>query len=307
MNSKRKKFFIIIILIFFTSCNMEKEYLDDSVRDKFSINYIKLSNGSVHYNFYGKENKETVVMIHGFSTPSFIWDYTYPDIVKAGFKVITYDLYGRGYSDRPDIKYDENLFDTQLFELLNKLNIAKPVTLIGLSMGGGIAAMFASKHPMRVKKIILIDPASHFQKIPLSAKIVTWPLAGSLLVNLFGDNVILKKIDNNFHNMEKLHNIKEKYKKMMIYKGYKNALISTLKYYNFKNLKEHYQNLGKFQKPIQLFWGQEDKIIDINFSKKIIDLIPEIQFHCIQKAGHIPHYERPEIVNPLIIKFLKSN
>jgi pimeloyl-ACP methyl ester carboxylesterase len=54
------------------------------------------------------------VLIPGFSVPYVIWDPTFEDLVEKGFRVLRYDLFGRGYSDRPDAIYDLELFDRQL-------------------------------------------------------------------------------------------------------------------------------------------------------------------------------------------------
>jgi len=62
-------------------------------------------------------------------------------------RVLRYDLYGRGFSDRPDTVYNQTCFDKQLCELLTALGNDKPINLIGLSMGGAIAIGFADKHP----------------------------------------------------------------------------------------------------------------------------------------------------------------
>jgi len=42
-----------------------------------------------------------VALVHGFSVPYYVWDPTAPELARAGFRVLRYDLYGRGYSDRP--------------------------------------------------------------------------------------------------------------------------------------------------------------------------------------------------------------
>ena len=84
--------------------------------------------------------------MHGFSVPYFIWDPTFKFLTKSGFRVLRYDLFGRGYSDRPKLRYDIDLFCKQLRELLDTLGFEQ-INLMGLSMGGPITATFTARYP----------------------------------------------------------------------------------------------------------------------------------------------------------------
>ena len=123
--------------------------LDDAARQQAHGQFIELSDGVVHYQLAGPPQGRTVVLVHGLITPSFIWDYNVPALTEAGFRVLRYDHYGRGFSDRPEVRYDRDLFDRQLLELLQRLNIEQPVDLVGLSMGGAVAVTFTDRHRSR--------------------------------------------------------------------------------------------------------------------------------------------------------------
>jgi len=72
-----------------------------------------------------------VVLVHGFSVASYCWERTVPALVEAGFRVLTFDLYGRGYSDRPDGPYNLDLFVRQIDELLTRSTSWSRLTLAG--------------------------------------------------------------------------------------------------------------------------------------------------------------------------------
>ena len=114
----------------------ENKEIDDEVRASTSGSYIRLSNGFIHYELSGPDSGQPIVLVHGFSVPYFIFDPTFNFLTKAGWRVLRYDLFGRGFSDRPHVRYNIDLFVRQLKELLDALNI-KRVNLIGLSMGSG--------------------------------------------------------------------------------------------------------------------------------------------------------------------------
>ena len=121
--------------------------------------FVQLTDGVTHYELSNITKDHTVVLVHGFSVPYFIFDPTFHFLTRCGFRVLRYDLFGRGFSDRPDVNYNIDLFVEQLAELLDALRLTRPVTLIGLSMGGPISTTFTARYPERVNKLVLIDPA----------------------------------------------------------------------------------------------------------------------------------------------------
>ena len=88
-------------------CTLKTETLriDDHARKIHKGYYIILEDGSTRYQL-SKGEKETIVLVHGFSSPYFIYDGLYEQLVEAGYRVLRYDLLGRGLSDRPKIKYN---------------------------------------------------------------------------------------------------------------------------------------------------------------------------------------------------------
>jgi 4,5:9,10-diseco-3-hydroxy-5,9,17-trioxoandrosta-1(10),2-diene-4-oate hydrolase len=67
-----------------------------------------------------------------------------------------------------------------------------------------------------------------------------------------------------------------------------------------------YQRVAAMGLPVMLIWGKQDKLLPFEMSKKACQIMPQAEFHAIEQAGHIPHYEQSEIVNPLLIAFLKK-
>jgi len=150
---------VLVLIAAYVHYDQETSTLTDAVRQTVSGSFIRLADGVVHYELAGPPNGRAVVLVHGYSVPYYIWDPTFASLVAAGHRVLRYDLYGRGYSDRPDVVYDPELYDRQLFQLLSSLGIQEPADLMGLSMGGSIAVAFAARHPERVHTLTLIDPA----------------------------------------------------------------------------------------------------------------------------------------------------
>ena len=100
-----------------------------------------------------------VVLAAGFSVPYYIWDPTFAALTGAGYRVLRYDYYGRGFSDRPDVPFTQDFYIRQLAELLDALHITDPIDLAGLSFGGSVITSFADRYPARVRSLIYFDPS----------------------------------------------------------------------------------------------------------------------------------------------------
>ena len=95
---------LALVLIPYFMLDGEDRVLNDQVRAGLEGDFIRLSDGYTHYQWAGPEDGQVVVLLHGFSVPYFLWDYVFKDLSEAGFRVLRYDLYGRGYSDPPRIR-----------------------------------------------------------------------------------------------------------------------------------------------------------------------------------------------------------
>ncbi|MDH4110684.1 MAG: hypothetical protein OEW35_20620 [Gammaproteobacteria bacterium] len=78
--------------------NAEWRTLDAAARAGTTGAYMQLGEGLVHYEVAGPETAPPVLLVHGFSVPSYIFDPTFAALVAAGHRVIRFDLYGRGTS-----------------------------------------------------------------------------------------------------------------------------------------------------------------------------------------------------------------
>lgn len=282
----------------------ENQTLNPQTRSQLPGQFIDLPDGTVHFEISGPENGQTVFLIHGFAVPYFIWDKVFPALAGAGFRVIRYDLYGCGFSDRPDMAYDTALFDRQLFELAERLHIQRPFDLIGMSLGGAIASTFTDRHADLVRRLVLIDPYVGSLRQSLGENIVKLPIIGEIIMDRFGSQMILDTLPADFYRPELFPEYQANHRPQMAYAGFKRAIISTLRNNRMGVMRGFYQRVGRTNRPILLVWGCEDHTIPFKNHSVILEAIPGIEFHPIEKAGHVPHYERPDVVNPILFDFL---
>ena len=303
-----KTFRILIIILLLVSLgltvtylitNPESKTLDDQARLGTSGEYISLSQGITHYEMTGPDSAETVVLVHGFSVPAYIWDSTFYALVKVGFRVVRYDTYGRGYSDRLDVDYDEGVYDRQLMDLVEVLHLKPPFHLVGLSFGGPVTSYFTAHHPELIKTLSLVDPAVRpFEKsaIPefIARYFFTVTFTSSGRANQAGD----------FLHPETFPGWNDKYEVQMQYKGFLRSLVSTV--FNYRaDPAESFKTIAQNRTPVLLIWGKQDPIVP--FADSTIPIgIMNPKFVAVEESGHLPQMEQPDVVMGALLEFLRK-
>lgn len=285
----------------------ETKELNDTTRRLAGGSFVQLPDGVTHYELSNATRDNTVVLVHGFSVPYFIFDPTFHFLSQNGFRVLRYDLFGRGFSDRPRADYNVDLFVRQLTHLLDGLRLTRPVHLIGLSLGGPITATFTARYPQRVNKLVLIDPAGA-RRVAFSRilKALATPVIGETLLALVGSGGVARHIATDFYDEQLMENFREKFVIQMQYKGFRRAILSTIRSNMLESFIGTYRKVGALNKQVMLLWGRNDMTVPLSHSDDLLAAMPHVEFHIIEGCGHIPHYEKPDLTNPLLIDFLRN-
>jgi pimeloyl-ACP methyl ester carboxylesterase len=302
-----KVIFITILFLLVTSAiffsilylkgNTEKKDLTDSDRKGTPGSYIKLSFGVTHYQLAGPDTGKVVILVHGFSVPYYIWDGTYEYLVKQGFRVLRYDMYGRGFSDRPQAVYNQSFYQTQLLDLIKQLHLKTPVNLAGVSFGGEVITNFTCKYPGLINKVILIDPG-YPPSIPPEAPFMT-----QYYEAVHADDRANGQLSD-FKYPNRHPDWVAKYRVQMQYKGFRNAIVSTAYHYNYKG-RESNICLNGAHKSVLLIWGKDDHTVPFNYSDSIRSVL-KADFFPVDDAAHLPYIEQADKVNAKIASFLKE-
>ena len=284
--------------------NPEHADLDAAARRGAGGKFVTLGDGETHYDVAGPDTGQRVLLAHGFSVPSYIWDSTVTALTGAGFRVARYDYFGRGFSDRPNVAYDADLFDRQMVQLLDSLGWKEPVDIVGLSMGGPVTATFTGRHPERVRSLTLVDPASgERSSLP---PLIRLPILGPVIWQTFAVPGMAQGQLTDFVEPAKWPDWADRYRVQMQYRGFGRALRSTLLSGGGDGNDSVYAKVGETRKPVLLIWGVQDSTVSIKNADRVRKAIPQAQYHPIERAGHLPHMERTDVVNPLLITFLRS-
>ena len=285
----------------------ESKELNDESRRLTGGSFVSLSDGVTHYELSNITRDQTVVFVHGFSVPYFIFDPTFHFLTQNGFRALRYDLFGRGFSDRRHTHYNMELFVKQLADLLDALRLTRPVNLIGLSMGGPVAAAFSARYPERVRSLTLIDPAGARSLAETRMlRLVKLPFVAEAVFGVVGGEFLVNNMARDFFDPNLVEQFKARYRLQMQFRGFLRAILSSIRSGMLESFLDVYRQVGRTGLPILLFWGRNDTTVPMGHADVLCAAMPDAEFHVIEDCGHIPHYERPNEVNPLLLAFLRK-
>ena len=306
----RKLLLILVLSIYSCSeLNNEYEYIvkDQDFRTDVLINnsgnYIELKNGYTYFEEANQDSESgTVVLVHGFSVPSYILETTFNSIEEKGFRVIMMDLYGRGFSDNPDLPQTDELRANQVIELLDRRNIKK-ASLVGLSNGGRIISKIAYLKPEIVNELFYIASSGFYDYPDTNERDVTLKEINDLIKS-YPEMAMGQK--NDFFNPGQYPDWIDKYKELQKHKGFARALISTTK--NLVTLDYVHNKIDSLNIPVYTFWGEFDTVVIYDeFKDRLNRILPNRTEFFISNSGHLPHMENQDEFESLFFKYLNSN
>lgn len=251
-------------------------------------NIVQLSHGVTSYELCGPENAPLIVLIHGGTIPMCTWNEQVKIFTDAGFRILRYDQYGRGGSQRLSIPYTREVFSDQLHDLLDSLKIHQPVHLLGPSFGGAISLSFASRFPQQVKSIVLISPAIDIFRSDSSLRfplqICTFPIIGDFIFR----TIIKKKMINRGLELISDPSCRKTFQNQFFVKGTEKSLLSAFRSDAYGDYHEETSRTGKNVKNIFLIRGKNDNEVTEKMVLQTKADLPDCRFMELETAGHSP-------------------
>ena len=301
---------ILLLSILFTSCQIavnDYEYVVKNeafryeVLNKTNGQYVELSDG---YTYFEEANQDSnlgnVVLVHGYSIPSYIMETTFNSLKERGYRVIMLDLYGRGFSDNPDLPQTDFLRANQVIELMKYREIEN-AALVGLSNGGRIISKIADLVPNKVNSLFYVASAGFFQHTELSDKSVSQEEIDKFIEGYPG---LSESQKNDFFNPDKFPDWSKKYDELLTHFGFAKALISTTK--NLVSLDDIHNKIHSLGIPVYAFWGRHDNVVVYDeFKDRLEDMLPNRKEFFIENSGHLPHMENQDDFEKIFFKYLE--
>lgn len=264
--------------------------------------FASLSRGVTHYRWIGPRRGPVAVCVHGLTTPSFVWgDQSHglaTGLADRGFRVLCYDLYGRGFSDRPVGLQNRNFFVDQLQELLDHQDVPGDFVLIGYSMGGAIATAYASAHPDRVRELVLLATAGLKTN---SGRLATFirsqrPLGDWLMMALY-PRLHIRGTEAERSLTSSVPDIVDLQQAELTYKGFVPAVLSSLRGILNEDMGPDLRHIHRQGVPILAIWGEADDVVPVSSVGRLTEQARSARQEVISDAGHgLPYTHTKEVL-----------
>jgi pimeloyl-ACP methyl ester carboxylesterase len=250
------------------------------------------------------------ILIHGFGGSMWQWEYQ-QHALSQDFRVLTLDLLGAGLSDKPAIDYRPDEILDFFVGFMDAVKIPQ-ATLVGNSMGAGLAIGMALTHPTRVAKLVLVDglPPYVMEKLTspsirraLETSAPSWLVSfGNMLFGGLMTESILREIVHDPGLLTPA--VIERSNRNRRRPGLIKPIMTVGE--NIPLWESGFATrLGEITHPTLVLWGEEDRVFPIAVGEEIHQTIKGSRFIRIPKAGHIPQWERPDLVNQELLTFIR--
>lgn len=239
-----------------------------------------------------------LLFIHGIGDSSATWLDVLPALT-ADFTVIAPDLLGHGHSDRPRADYSVPAYANGMRDLLTVLDVDS-VTVVGHSLGGGVAAQFAYQFPAMVERLVLVSaggmgrgvhPMLRFAAAP-GADLVA-PLTTSAPVRMFVDRVRGPlRILGLRHDLDYVLGLYSQLADRQRREAFLRTLRAVVDWRGqaVTMLDRAYLTANV---PVMLVWGTHDVIVPSGHAAKAHAAMPHCRLETFAGSGHFPHHDDP--------------
>ena len=237
---------------------------------------VTLTSGVTAYKDMGPRDAVPLVIVHGATLGSVAYEAYYQPFLDAGYRVIAYDQFGRGFSDRPDTDLSIDLMREQLLGLLDHLQIDR-AALYGVSFGGAVIARFAASHLERVSGLGFQVPLIASPRSGL-LQMASLPLVRPLMGRLVLVPAIIERGESFGAETEEQRRVVDHFKAQFEVEGTQRMLMSMLTGDAMSNRLVDHAAIAEAGIPVQFVYATDD---------------PEISPESVQAA--ISNYENPEV------------
>ena len=271
--------------------------MDDDARADAPGAFIDLKHGRTHYRFFGPQSAPLAVCVHGLTTPSFVFEALADGLVAKGYRVLVYDHYGRGFSDRPNAAQDREFFVSHLDELLNALGEHEKFLLIGYSMGGAVAAAYSAAFAQRVRNLVLVAPAGMGHQLgPLANFIRVMPGIGDWLFMAGYGRSHRKGTEKERALHSAVPFVVDRQQRELQYRGFLPSVLSSLRNGLRAQAKADHQSIHEAGTKVVAIWGAADDVIPLDCKDKMAGWNPAAEQVVVPDEGHSLPYTHPDAV-----------
>ncbi|TQK31163.1 alpha/beta fold hydrolase [Arthrobacter sp. SLBN-53] len=258
------------------------------------------------------DGDEVLLLIHGMAGSAETWRAVLPQLAKK-YRVIAPDLLGHGQSSKPRTDYSLGAFAVGLRDLLDELGV-RSATVVGHSLGGGVAMQFLYQHPEYCRRLVLMGSGGLGPDVGWILRLLAAPGA-ELVMPLIAPPPVLRagnavrswltsvglrsprgaEIWNAYSSFADSETREAFLRTLRSVVDYRGQSVSAL---NRLNLRE--------ELPVLAIWGEDDNIIPVDHAYSALQARPDCRLEILPGIGHFAQVEAPLEVIELIDEFIST-
>ncbi|MGQ9407604.1 alpha/beta fold hydrolase [Mycolicibacterium gilvum] len=275
------------------------------------IRYLDLHGDRCAYLDEGA-GEETLLLLHGMAGSSDTWRAVIPKLSKR-YRVIAPDLLGHGSSAKPRGDYSLGAFAAWLRDLLDELGISS-VTVVGQSLGGGVAMQFVYQHPDYCRRLVLISSGGLGQDVGWTLRLLSAPGA-ELLLPLIAPPPVVRAGEKvrSWFSARNIHSPRG----AEMWSAYASLSDGQTRHAFLRTLRSVVDYRGQAvsalnklhlttELPLMVIWGDQDRIIPVDHGFALDQHRPGCRLEVLAGVGHFPHVEKPDAVVDLLDDFIAT-
>lgn len=301
----KRIFIVLLILVAALAAGWLALRRDDIPYDSLEARYaneqsgfLTLENGLiVHYRDEGPRDAPVIVLVHGFSASLHTWE-AWTEGLKQDYRVVRFDLPGHGLTRVHD---DTDLTIPAMAAFVDDMADALKIdrfTLVGSSMGGNTAWVYALDHADRLDGLVLVDASGlprtdPNEKPPFVFQLIRNPITGPLMVDLDVTPLLRNGIEKSFVDQSLVtEEMIDRYAELARAPGHRKALL-TLATRSIGGNKELSERLKTLSLPALIMFGDSDNLVPSGDGARFAGLIPNAKLIMYENVGHLPQEEVP--------------
>lgn len=254
-----------------------------------------------------------LLLIHGIGDSSDGWEPLMAQLAQR-FTVIAPDLLGHGRSAKPRADYSVAAYANGMRDLLDVLDI-DTATVIGHSLGGGVAAQFGYQYPERCERLVLVASGGVGPEVTPILRLASLPGAdlamipmqlptSKLALHLVMQGLRLAGTDLG-RDADELHRVIGGLPDAAARGAFSRTLRSVVDWRGQVVTMRDRAYLTD-EVPVLLVWGAHDGIIPVRHAELAAAAMPSARLEVFDEAGHFPHHADPERFIECVVEFIDS-
>ena len=273
-----------------------------------SVGRENSANVDLYYEDHG--SGEPAILIHGYPLNGASWEKQLPDLLEAGYRVITYDRRGFGQSSKPTSGYDYDTFAQDLHRLIGQLDL-KDVALVGFSMGGGEVARYIGNYGTKgiSKAAFLGAIPPYLQKAPDNPEGVDKGVFDGIQKAIAVDRYAwFTEFFKNFYNTDQLLGTRISEQAVQASWNVATTASPTASYACVPTWGTDFRkDIARVNIPTLVVHGDADRIVPFQASgARTAKMIPGAKLVVVKNGPHNIAWTHPDHVNPALVSFLKE-